>query len=107
MGCERPDICDCTFFVHVTCMFYCCVKDLAIETQALLFSFFFFCMFFAGCRESLVPMEQRAPFRYDLPKSSSDPTYYIPSFGEEHPLALEPISPQCNNERAEDVPRNG
>jgi hypothetical protein len=75
------------------------VKELAFETQALLF----FGMLFAGCRESLVPMEQRAPIRYDLPKPSSDPTNYIPSSGEEHPLALEPISPQCNNERAENV----
>jgi hypothetical protein len=52
-------------------------------------------------------MEQRAPIRHDLPKPPSNPTNHIPSSGEEHPLALEPVGPQRNHERAENVPRHG
>ena len=77
------------------------LHNVAFETQALLL---FFGMLFVGCWESFVPMEQWAPVRYDLPKPSSDPADNISSSRTEHPLALEPIGPQCNNERAENVP---
>lgn len=52
-------------------------------------------------------MEQRALVRYDLPKSSGDPTDHISSSGEEHPLALESVGPQCYPECQENVLGHG
>jgi len=94
-------LCSCHCMLYDAYILHCCMMKLAFQTQALLLCFG---LLFVGCWESFVPMEQWAPVRYDLPKSSSDPADNISSSGAEHPLALEPIGPQCNNERAENVP---
>lgn len=84
-------------FILLNHLLQCCLRNSMSLKKVL----------FPGCGEGPIPVQQWALDQSNFTKPASYPAPHLPGIGEEHQVALEPVSSECHQECAQNVHRNG